>query len=53
MVGETCLHSDFIISLSVSGTILKQSQGSRQDNRARAQYFLSIVRHTNAEKGYH
>ena len=53
MVGETCLHSDFFSSLCVSGTMLKQSQGSRQVSRERAKCFLSILRHTNAEQGYH
>ena len=53
MVGGTCPHWDFRGSLFVSGTILKQSQRSRPVSREHANDFLSIVRHTNAEKRYH
>ena len=34
------------------GTILRQSQGTRQDRREHAECFLSIVDHTNAEQRY-
>ena len=53
MVGGTCPHWDFRGSLFVSGTMLKQSQRSRPVSRKHANHFLSIVRHTNAEKMYH
>ena len=53
IVGGTCPHWDFRGSLFLSATMLKQSQRSRPVSREHANHFLSIVRHTNAEKRYH
>ena len=50
---ETCPHSQVCGSLCVSGTMLRQTHGPRWDPREHAECFLSIVRHTNAEKRYH
>ena len=52
MVGGTCPHWDFRGSLFVSGTMLKQNQKSGPVSREHANHFLSLVRHTNAEKRY-
>ena len=53
MVGETCLHRHSCGSLCVSDTMLRQSQGPRQFPKERAECIFSIVRHRNAEQGYH
>ena len=49
---ETCPHWHVCGSLCVSGTILRQSQGPRRVPREHAEYFLSIVDHTNVEQRY-
>ena len=51
--GETCQHWHVCVSLCVSGTMLRQSQGPRRLPREHAECFLSIVGHTNAEQRYH
>ena len=51
--GETCLHWHVCVSLCVSGTMLRQSQGPRRVHREHAECFLSIVGHTSAEQLYH
>ena len=50
---ETCPHWHVCGSLCVSGTMLRQSQGPRRVSREHAEYFHSIVGHTNAEQRYH
>ena len=50
---KTCPHWQVCGSLSVSGTMLRQSLGPRRVPRENAECFLSIVRHTNVEQRYH
>ena len=51
--GETCPNCHVCGSLCVSGTMLRQNLGPRRVPREHAEYFLSIVGHTNAEQRYH
>ena len=50
---KTCQHWHVCGSLCMSGTMLRQSQGLTRVPREYAECFLSIVRHTYAEKRYH
>ena len=43
----------FCVSLCVSCTMLRQSQGPRRVTGEHAECFLSIVAHTNADQRFH